>query len=162
MKTKKTTWLIQGAVIAALYVVLTEIAALMGLASGAIQVRLSEALNVLACFTSAAVPGLTIGCLLANLLTGSVVWDVLFGSLATLIGALGAYALRRNRVMALACPILSNMVIVPFILKYAYGLSDGIWYLVFTVAVGEVISCGVLGYLMGMAADKYRKVLFRS
>ena len=162
MKQKKTTWLIQGDVIAALYVVLTELANLLGMANGAIQIRFSEALNVLACFTSAAVPGLFIGCLLSNLLTGCVIWDVIFGSLATLLGALGAYVLRSKRIPALVCPILSNAVIVPLVLKFAYGLPDQIWYLVLTVAVGEVISCGVLGYLLGMVTDRYKKVLFRT
>ena len=79
--------LTQGAMIAALYVVLTFIANLAGLASGVIQVRLSEALTILPVFTAAAVPGLAIGCVLANLLTGCAIWDVVFGSLATLIGA---------------------------------------------------------------------------
>lgn len=81
--------LTQGAMIAALYVVLTFIANLAGLASSVIQLRLSEALTILPVFTAAAVPGLAVGCVLANLLTGCAVWDVVFGSLATLIGAIG-------------------------------------------------------------------------
>ena len=80
----KTAGLAIGAVIAALYVVLTFLANAVGRANGVIQIRISEALNVLVCFTGAAVPGVTIGCLLSNLLTGCIVWDVLFGTLASL------------------------------------------------------------------------------
>ena len=85
-----------GGVIAALYVVLTMVAAAFSLASGAIQVRLSEALTILPVFTSAAIPGLTVGCVLANLITGCALWDVVFGSLATLIGAVGTYLLKKK------------------------------------------------------------------
>ena len=92
-KTLNLTW---AALIAALYVVLTFIANAAGLASGAIQVRLSEMLTIMPMFTWAAVPGLTIGCVLANLLTGCAVWDVVFGSLATLLGALGTYYIGRR------------------------------------------------------------------
>ena len=90
-------FLCRGALIAALYVVLTWLCSLVGLDKGVIQMRLSEALCVLPAFTGAAVPGLFAGCLLANLLTGSALPDIIFGSLATLIGALGAYALRKNK-----------------------------------------------------------------
>ena len=157
MVQKKTKTLVTGAIIAALYVVLTFLANAFGLASGVIQVRISEALNVLVCFTGAAVPGVTDGCLLANLLTGGVIWDVIFGTLASFIGAFGGYLLRKNRLLALLCPILSNTIIVPFVLKFAYGAPDAIWFLFGSVAVGEVISCGILGFLLGHVLDRYGK-----
>lgn len=157
MVQKKTKTLVTGAIIAALYVVLTFLANAFGLASGVIQVRISEALNVLVCFTGAAVPGVTVGCLLANLLTGGVIWDVIFGTLASFIGAFGGYLLRKNRLLALLCPILSNTIIVPFVLKFAYGAPDAIWFLFGSVAVGEVISCGILGFLLGHVLDRYDK-----
>jgi len=137
-----------GGAVAAVYVLLTLLAAALGLASGAIQLRLSEALCVLPIFFPAAVPGLFVGCLLANLLTGAVVWDVIFGSLATLLGALGTRLLRKKPVLALLPPILANVLIVPFVLSYAYGVPDGIPYLMLTVGIGEVLSCGVLGGLL--------------
>ena len=149
--------MVTGAIIAALYVVLTLLANAFGLASGVIQVRISEALNVLVCFTGAAVPGVTVGCLLANLLTGGIVMDVIFGTLASFIGAFGGYLLRKNRLLALLCPILSNTIIVPFVLKFAYGAPDAIWFLFGSVAVGEVISCGILGFLLGHVLDRYGK-----
>ena len=157
MVQKKTKILVTGAIIAALYVVLTFLANAFGLASGVIQVRISEALNVLVCFTGAAVPGVTVGCLLANLLTGGIVMDVIFGTLASFIGAFGGYLLRKNRLLALLCPILSNTIIVPFVLKFAYGAPDAIWFLFGSVAVGEVISCGILGFLLGHILDRYGK-----
>ena len=141
--------LTQGAMIAALYVVLTFIANLAGLASGVIQVRLSEALTILPVFTAAAVPGLAVGCVLANLLTGCAIWDVVFGSLATLIGAVGTRLLRKKSpVLAVLPPILSNIIIVPLVLQRVYGVEVGYWYLAMTVGAGEIISCGVLGLLL--------------
>lgn len=141
--------LTQGAMIAALYVVLTFIANLAGLASGVIQIRLSEALTILPVFTAAAVPGLAVGCVLANLLTGCAIWDVVFGSLATLIGAVGTRLLRKKSpVLAVLPPILSNIIIVPLVLQRVYGVEDAYWYLAMTVGAGEIISCGVLGLLL--------------
>ena len=145
-KTLDLTW---AALIAALYVVLTLIANMLGLASGAIQIRLSEALTILPLFTWAAVPGLTIGCVLANLLTGCALWDIIFGSVATLIGALGTYAIGRKKpALGPVFPILSNALIVPLVLQKVYGLEQGYIYLLITVGIGEIISCGVLGWFL--------------
>lgn len=137
-----------GGAIAALYVVLTLVAQAFGLASGAIQVRLSEALTILPCFTAAAVPGLTVGCVLANLITGCAMWDVVFGSLATLLGAVGTWLLRKKPMIAWIPPVVSNAVIVPIVLQKVYGVPDAWWYLVLTVGAGEIIACGVLGMLL--------------
>lgn len=152
---QKIRFLTQAALIAALYVVLTMLSALFGLASGAIQVRLSEALTILPAFTPAAVPGLFIGCLLANTLSGSLPWDIVFGSLATLLGAFGTYLLRRcSRWLAPLPPILANMLVVPVVLKRVYGFEDAYWFLVVTVGVGEVVSAGVLGMLLYYAVAR--------
>ena len=148
MNNIKTKQLVTGGMIAAIYVVLTVLAAQFNLASGAIQVRFSEALTILPVFTVAAVPGLTIGCLLANLLTGLAVWDVVFGSVATLIGAIGTRLLKNKPLLAWIPPVLSNMVIVPIILIKVYAVPDAWWFLVLTVGAGEVLSCGVLGLLL--------------
>lgn len=91
MKNKKVSFIVTSAVVAALYVVLTYLAAAFGLASNVIQVRFSEALTILPIFTPAAIPGLFVGCIVANALTGAVIFDVIFGSIATLIGAIGAW-----------------------------------------------------------------------
>jgi len=163
MKNKKLLFLTQAAMIAALYVVLTFIANLFGLASGAIQVRLSEMLIVLPAFTTAAIPGLYIGCLLSNLLTGCCVLDIVMGSFATLIGAVGAYLLRRIKWLVPLPNILSNTIIVPLVLTspYGYGLTDAWWYLVVTVGAGEIISCAILGMVLFFSLKKYRNSIFR-
>ena len=148
MNRNNTLKLAVGAVIAALYVVLTVLAAQFNLASGAIQVRFSEALTILPVFTASAVPGLTVGCVLANLLTGCAAWDVVFGSLATLIGAVGTRLLKDKPLLAWIPPVLSNMAIIPIILIKVYAVPDAWWFLVLTIGAGEVLSCGVLGLLL--------------
>lgn len=157
----KALFVAQAALIAALYVALTQLAALLGLSSGAIQIRFSEALTILPYFTPAAIPGLFIGCVIANLTTGTILWDVVFGSLATLLGAVVTYLLRkRSKWLAPIPPIVSNTLIVPFVLTYAYGVPDGIPFLMLTVGVGEVLSCGVLGLALLKALEKYRTRIF--
>ena len=151
MDRNKTLQISIGGVIAALYVVLTVLAAQFNLASGAIQVRFSEALTIMPVFTVAAVPGLTAGCVLANLLTGCAAWDVVFGSLATLIGAAGTRLLRNKPFLAWIPPVVSNMAIIPVILIKVYAVPDAWWFLVLTVGAGEVISCGLLGLLLWRA-----------
>lgn len=157
---KKVNFMCQAAVIAAIYVVLTFIANAFGLASGVIQIRLSEALTILPFFTSAAIPGLAIGCLLSNWLTGCVIWDILFGTLATLLGALGSYALRKHQWLVPIPPIVANTVIVPYVLRYAYGAEDALPFMMGTVGIGEILSCYVLGILLLLALKKYRGPLF--
>lgn len=163
---KSIRFLVQAAVIAALYVALTYLTNLFGLASGVIQFRLSEALTILPFFTSAAIPGLFVGCFLANLLTGCIWWDILFGSVATLLGALGTYYLRKWKWLAPVPPIVANMCIVPLILRYAYGLTDSygilnpVPYFAVTVGIGEIATCGILGMALLFALLPLRKKLF--
>ena len=123
MRNKSVTYVVQAAVIAALYVVLTLLANALGLSSYSIQVRFSEALCILPFFTPAAIPGLWIGCLTANLMTGAIIWDIVFGSIATLIGAVGTYLLRKHKVACTLPPVIANMVIVPWVLRYGYGFK---------------------------------------
>lgn len=158
MKNKKLVFICQAAVIAALYVVLTYV--FSAFASGVIQVRVSEALTILPAFTAAAIPGLVIGCLLSNTLTGCVLLDIIFGSVATLIGALGSYALRRHTWLVPIPPIVSNMIIVPFVLRYAYGATDAFPFMIATVGAGEIISCYLLGMLLYGALKKMNHSLF--
>lgn len=154
-------FLCRGALVAALYVVLTWLCALVGMSSGVIQVRLSEALCVLPAFTGAAVPGLFVGCLLANLLTGSALPDIIFGSLATLIGALGAYFLRRRKWLVPLPTVLANALIIPFVLRFAYGAEGTIPYFMLTVGAGEVISAYICGMLLYAALERRAANLFK-
>ena len=157
---RKTADLIYGAVIAAIYVVLTYLAWGFDLASGAIQCRFSEALTVLPYFTPAAIPGVTAGCFLANLLMGSPLPDVLFGTLATLLGALGTRALRNNRWLCALPPVVSNAVIIPFVLRFAYGVPDMIPLLMLSVGAGELIACMLFGQILLSALLPLRHKLF--
>ena len=156
---QKTVQLTQAAIIAALYIVLTFIANALGLANFAVQIRFSESLTILPYFTKAAIPGLFIGCLLSNILTGCALPDIVFGSLATLLGALITYALRKSKWLAPFGPIIANTIIIPFVLLYAYGIQP-LWFSFATVAAGEIISCGLLGMLLLFSLEKYRRVLF--
>ena len=168
MRKTSVTMITQAAIIAALYVVLTLIANSLGLANGPIQVRFSEALCVLPYFTFAAVPGLYVGCFIVNILTGAAIWDVIFGSLATLIGAIGTYLLRKNRVLLTLPPVIANMVIIPLVICFGYGIDwrfDDINlaypYFVVTVGIGEAISVCVLGSILLKLLLPYKSVLFR-
>ncbi len=137
-----------GAVISALYIIFTLIANMFGLSSGIIQIRISEALCILPCFTPYAIPALFIGCLISNIITGALFLDIIFGSIATLIGAIGTYYLRKNKYIAVLPPIISNTVIIPFVLSNVYKFEGSIPYFMVTVCIGEVISCGILGIIL--------------
>ena len=130
---RSVKYITQGAVIAALYVVLVQVFNYWSF--GPIQFRIAEAFTILPYFTPAAIPGLFLGCIIANLLGGAIIWDIVFGSIATLIGAVGTYLLRKYKWAAPIPPILANTIIVPFVLKYAYG-SEGI-FAMFFVTVGQ-------------------------
>ncbi len=160
MRDKKVLLTTQAAMIAALYVVLTLLANALGLANYAVQVRFSEALTILPFFTPAAIPGLTAGCILSNLLTGCMPLDIVFGSLATLLGAVGTYLLRKHMWAAPLSPIAANTIIVPFILAYVYRFEGSIPYFMLTVGIGELISCGILGMILLGVLNKYKNVLF--
>lgn len=162
MRNKKVLFVAQAALIAAIYVVLTYFISAFNLASGAIQVRVSEALTILPAFTPAAIPGLAIGCFISNLLTGCLPLDVLFGSLATLLGAVGSYLVRRYKWLVPLPPIIANTLIVPFVLAYVYGAEGTIPFFIVTVGIGEVISCYVLGSILLNALLPYRNILFKN
>lgn len=145
--------------IAAVYVVLTYVFAPFSF--GEIQVRIAEALTILPLFTPAAVPGLFIGCLIGNILGGAILPDIVFGSIATLIGAAGTYLLRGNLpVLAPLPPILANTIIVPFVLRFGYTVMLPIPFMMLTVGIGEILSCGVLGMILYAALRKYKNIIF--
>lgn len=164
-----------AAVIAALYVVLTWISSLFGMSSGVIQFRLSEVLVILPYFKSAAIPGLSIGCLIANLLFGTGPWDVVLGTAATVIGAFGTYFLRKWKWLSPVTPILANTFIIPLVLfldpptlEWAYetlqslGLNvHPIFFMAVTVFIGEFVMCGFGGMLLLFAIEKRGLVLDR-
>jgi len=155
----KVLFLTQAALIAAIYVVLCTVFA--PISYGEIQVRVAEALVILPYFTPAAIPGLFIGCFLSNMIGGSILADMIFGSLATLLGAVGSYCLRGNRFLVLLPPVAANTVIVPFVLYYGYGVNLPIPFMMLTVGIGEVLSCGVLGLILYSALWRYKNLVFQ-
>ena len=142
-----TQFVAKAGIIAALYIVLAMLSTALGISSGPVQLRLSEMLSILAFFTPAAIPGLTLGCLISNVLSGCVIWDIIFGSIATLLGAIGTWLLKKNRFLSLIPPILSNTIIVPLILSYAYGIKTALPLLMLSIFVSEFISAGILGHI---------------
>ena len=137
-----------------MYAVLTLLTNAFGLANGAVQIRISEALTVLPCLMPAAIPGLTMGCLLSNIMTGCIAIDIVCGTFATFLGAIFTYLLRKHKPLAPLPPILSNTLIIPFVLSYAYHIPGSIPYFMLTVGIGEIISCGVLGWLLLLALKR--------
>lgn len=159
-KHMNTLFLAQSAMIAAIYVVLTMIFA--PFSYGEIQVRISEALTILPVFTPAAIPGLFAGCLISNLLGGCILPDVIGGSIATLLGAFFTYLLRRqHRFFAPIPPILANILIVPMVLRYGYQINLPVPFLMATVGIGEVISCGIFGMILYSVLAKHRRAIFK-
>lgn len=157
----KVQWITHGAIIAALYVVLTLVFA--PISFGPVQLRIAEALCIMPLFTSAAIPGLFVGCIIANLLGGGIIVDVIFGSLATLIGAWLGYRLRSNRWLVPLPAVLANTIIVPFVLYYGYGFTDTIIpILALQIFIGEVGGCYILGELLGTALLKRKSFIFNS
>lgn len=154
-KNKRIVNLCRGALVAALYVALTYLARILALDSGPIQVRFSEALCILPIFMPSSIWGLTIGCFLSNLLTGAHWLDILIGPLATLIGALGTYLLRRIKWLAPLPAVLANALIIPFVLSYAYEVEQAIPLLMLTVGIGEVISVYGLGSVFMISARHF-------
>ncbi len=150
-------YLIQGSLIASVYIVLTFISFTFGLSGGMVQLRLSEALCILPVFFPSAIPGLFAGCFISNILTGSIFPDVLFGSLATLIGAIFTRKLRNYKLLPFAPPIISNAFILPFVLKFAYSFEGSYFLFFITIFIGEFLSCGVLGYIFKNLLLKYEK-----
>ena len=138
-----------SAIIAALYAALTLL--LAPISYGAIQCRISEAMTLLPILLPQAIPGLVIGCLVANLLSPVAIWDVIFGTLATLIAALGTYKLRKKPLLAALCPVVANGVIVGVMLAVFYALP--LWMTMLEVAVGEAVAVA-LGFILLAALRK--------
>ena len=176
----KSNYLTRVGVIAAVYAACTLIALLFlgSLAWGPIQFRVSEALCVLALFTPAAIPGLTLGCVIANVMnivisgTGMLgMLDVVFGSLATFAGALFTWKMRRHPLVALAGPVLANALIVPaylplllqgvgfYTIPFTTISLDNSWLFMYlfglvTTGVGEAVIMYVLGYPLAHSLAK--------
>ncbi|RKD22142.1 Uncharacterized membrane protein [Caminicella sporogenes DSM 14501] len=154
---KNTKFLIQASVIAAIYAVLTIVFA--PISYGEIQIRISEALTILPYFTPAAILGLFVGCLIANLLSPVGILDIIFGSLASLIAAYLSYKMPKKWLVPLP-PVIVNGIIIGLLLKYAYGIPLPLILLMAYVSVGQIIACYGLGYPLMSILEKYKKKIF--
>ena len=158
---KRVRFLCEAALIAAIYVILTYFCAAVGMSSGAIQLRFSEALCIFGLFTPAALPGVALGCFMANLLTGCALWDIVFGSLASLIGMVGVIALKKFPYLAPIPYALANMIIVPFVVKLVYGAPEALPLIFLTVGIGEIISVFGFGIPLYLVLKKHKNVIFK-
>lgn len=170
-KSNQVKMLAMAGIIAALYIALTYLAMAFGLDKNAIQIRFSEALCTLAVLTPAAIPGLTVGCFLANILTGCAPLDIVIGPIATLTGAIGAYyigvwykKIKKKGILFLSPipTILANTIAVPFVIYICYTAPEQqsvamLGFYAITVFIGEVISAGILGMLLYFAMEKRQK-----
>jgi len=152
----KTKFIIQAAVIAAIYAVLTML--LAPLSYGFMQVRVSEALTILPYFTPAAIPGLFIGCLVSNLLSPYGMLDVVLGSGATLLAAVGSYMLRSKPILVPLPPVIANAVIIGSMLHFAYGIPVNLFAIMGWIALGELIACYLIGYPLLRYLRKYKRI----
>lgn len=156
----KVLFITQAAMIAAIYVVLVE--AFAPISFSGIQCRIAEALTILPYFTAAAIPGVTVGCLLANIIAGGAILDIVFGTIATLLGAIGSYAVRKYKWAVPLPPIIANTIIVPWVLRLAYADKAPIYFLMATVGIGEVVACGIFGMILLFALQRYRQYIFHN
>ena len=162
---KQVRFICLAAMIAAMYVALTYLSMALGLDKNAIQIRFSEMLIALAFVTPAAIPGLYVGCLLANILTGCAPLDILLGPIATLIGSGGAYLIGRIKNKKIArwlftIPnIIANIIIVTVVCYFCYTAPAAqnasiIPFYAATIALGEIISCGLFGSVLLFGSEK--------
>ena len=152
----KTKYLAEAAVIAAIYALLTIV--LAPISYGAVQVRISEALTVLPFFTPAAVPGLFVGCIAANIMSPYGLADLIFGSAASLIGAIGSYLLRKKPLLVPLAPVISNGIIVGAMLYYVYEVPLPLIVQMLYVALGEVVACYAIDYPLMKYLNKYKRI----
>jgi uncharacterized membrane protein len=152
---KRVTFVVYAALIAAIYSVLSLVFA--PISAGPIQVRIAEALCVLPYFTVAAIPGLFVGCIISNCFVSGMIWaDIVFGSLATLIAAILAFALRRFKCLVPLPAVVLNALVVPFVLKYGYGFGDALWFMALTVGLGQICACYGLGLPLLITLERSR------
>jgi uncharacterized membrane protein len=158
IKMKNVRFMVQAAVIAALYVVVTI--SFAPISSGLFQLRFSEALTVLPALTPAAIPGLFIGCLLGNFLVGASLVDIIFGSLTTLAAAYMSYRLRDYKWLVPIPPIVLNAIVVGYMLVNLYGVPVSLFAAMAWVAAGQFVACYVIGYPLLKILGRYKDKIF--
>lgn len=145
---RNTRFLVQASLIAAIYTALCLILHPISFGFAGIELRVSEALTLMPVIMPAAVPGLFIGCLLANLLGGATMLDVVFGSLTTLVAAVLTRKCRNRPVLAAFWPVILNAVVIGALLRYAYGVAMPLWLCMVSIGAGQAVACYALGLPM--------------
>lgn len=153
---RNTKYLLQAAIIASAYTVLTIV--LAPFSYGIMQVRVSEALTILPYFTPAAIPGLFVGCLVSNMISPYGVLDMVLGSLATLIAAISSYFLRKRAILVPLPPVVFNGIFIGGMLYFAYGIPMPLYACMLWVALGQLIACYGIGYPLLQYLKKYKKI----
>lgn len=156
LKTRQTKFWIQAALIAAIYATLTIVLGSFGY--GPIQFRIAEALTVLPALTPAGIPGLFVGCMVANILGPYGMLDMILGGGATLLAALLSYALRKRPMLVPLPPVLVNAVVIGSMLYYAYGVPMSLIACMATVGLGQLVSCYALGYPLLKILSRYENI----
>ncbi len=158
MRNKKIQYLTVSAMIAAVYLALTML--FYAISFSPMQSRLAEALTVLPYFTPLAIPGLFVGCLISNILGGNGIWDIIIGSLATLLSAFLTYKLTFNRPrrkwLAPLPPVLINAVVIGAMLSVLYELP--LFVTMLEVGVGQIIACYVAGFPLMSLFESSKKI----
>ena len=155
-RSKSIKFITTSAVIGAIYAILSI--AFAPISYGLFQVRIAEALTVLPAFTPAAIPGLFVGCVIANVIGGNGPLDIIFGSLATLVAAILSYKMPKKYLVPLP-PVLVNAVILGILLSYILKISAFIaigW-----VTLGQIVACYGIGYPLLIQLEKYKSRLFK-
>lgn len=151
---KRTRYIVEGAIIGAIYAAITILLAPIGY--GQIQVRVAEALTVLPYFTPAAIPGLFIGCIVANIYGGGLL-DIIFGSLASLVAAILSRKAPKRWLVPLP-PVIINGLVIGWVLFMVQGLPY--WLTVGTVTLGQIVACYGLGYPLLLLLERNRGKVF--
>lgn len=161
MKKNRTRFITEAAVIAAIYTILVII--FNYISFGPVQFRVAEILTILPYFTPAAIPGVTLGCFLSAILTpGTPALDMIFGTLATLIAAFLSYLLKRYKYLVPIPPILVNALVIPWVLKFAYGEAQSVPIMMLTVGGGEFVIVGIFGIIFLLVLDQIKRYVFYS
>ncbi len=159
MKRRNTLFITHAAVIAALYTVLVLIFQFSSF--GPIQFRIAEVLTIMPYFTPAAIPGVTIGCFLSAILSGADILDIVFGSAATLLAAILSYSFRRYKLLVPVFPIVINAIVIPWVLRFAYGEAQPVPLMMLSIGLGELVSAGIMGYMLLLVLDKIKYYIFK-
>lgn len=162
---KSTKFLVQAAIIGAIYAVLTIAFYPISFGHNIFQFRIAEALTVLPAFTPAAIPGLFVGCIVSNIIGGFGILDIVFGSLATLTAAFLSYKLRHKKWLVPIPPIVLNALIVGTYLYYIFlripDMNVTLPAVMGWVALGQIGACYGLGYPLMILLEKYQGKIFK-